>query len=62
MGFYPKPHFLFCLDTKKEAKKVKTSPASLKKLTFVRLKSSKPAYRRQAHSDEIRRNSNKDDF
>jgi hypothetical protein len=41
MGFHPKPHFLFCLDTKKEAKKVKTSPASLKKLTLGRLKSSK---------------------
>ena len=26
-GFHPKPHFIFCLDTKNEAKKVKTSSA-----------------------------------
>ena len=36
-GACPKPHFIFCLDAKNEAKKVKTSPTSLKKLAFVRL-------------------------
>jgi hypothetical protein len=41
LGFYPKPHFIFFLDKKNEAKKVKTSPASLKKLALGRLKSSK---------------------
>lgn len=40
-GLRPKPHFLFYLDIKKEAKKVKTAPASLEKLTLVRLKSAK---------------------
>ena len=33
IGASPKPDFLFCLDTKKEAKKVKAAPASLKKAT-----------------------------
>ena len=33
-GFAPYPQFLFCLDTKKESKKVKAVPASLEKLTF----------------------------
>ena len=37
----PIPHILFCLETKKYAKKFKTSPASLEKLTLGRLKSSK---------------------
>ena len=41
MGRCPKPHFIFWLDPKNEAKKVKTSPASLGKFTFDRLKSSK---------------------
>lgn len=41
MGFHPKPHFIFFLDKKNEAKKIKTTPASLKKLTFEKLKSSK---------------------
>lgn len=40
-GLYPIPHILFCLDTKKYAKRVKTSPTSLEKLTLGRLKSSK---------------------
>jgi hypothetical protein len=40
LGRCPKPYLLFCLDTKKEAKKVKTAPVSLEKLSFVRLKSS----------------------
>ena len=38
-GFHPKPHFIFCLDPKNEAKKVKTVPASLEKLTVGKLKS-----------------------
>jgi hypothetical protein len=37
----PNPDMLFCLDTKKYAKKVKTTPASLEKLSLGRLKSSK---------------------
>gem|GEM_PF-2417179 len=41
MGLCPKPHILFCLETKKYAKKFKTPPASLEKLALVRLKSSK---------------------
>ncbi len=41
MGLSPIPHILFCLDTKKYAKKVKTSPDSLEKLALGRLKSSK---------------------
>jgi len=40
-GFRPKPHFIFFLDKKNEAKKIKTSPASLKKLALEKLKSSK---------------------
>jgi len=31
---YPKPHFIFFLDKKNEAKKIKTAPAALKKLTL----------------------------
>ena len=41
MGLCPKPHILFFLDKKKYAKKVKTAPASLEKLTLGKLKSSK---------------------
>ncbi len=62
MGLCPKPHILFCLETKKYAKKFKTTPTSLEKLTLGRLKSSKPAYRRQARYDGIRRNSNRTIF
>jgi hypothetical protein len=40
LGLCPKPYLLFCLDTKKEAKKVKTAPISLEKSSFGRLKSS----------------------
>jgi hypothetical protein len=40
LGLCPKPYLLFCLDTKKEAKKVKTAPVSLEKSSFGRLKSS----------------------
>jgi hypothetical protein len=40
LGLCPKPYLLFCLDTKKEAKKVKTAPVSLEKWSFGRLKSS----------------------
>jgi hypothetical protein len=40
LGRCLKPYLLFCLDTKKEAKKVKTAPVSLEKLSFGRLKSS----------------------
>ena len=40
LGRCPKPYLLFCLDTKKEAKKVKTAAVSLEKLSFGRLKSS----------------------
>jgi hypothetical protein len=40
LGRCPKPYLLFCLDTKKEAKKVKTAPVSLEKSSFGRLKSS----------------------
>ena len=38
MGLCPKPHLLFFLDKKKEAKKVKTTPTSLEKLVVRRLK------------------------
>ena len=41
MGLCPSPYILFCLDTKKYAKKVKTSPALLEKLAFGKLKLSK---------------------
>ena len=41
MASAPNPDILFCLNTKKYAKKVKTTPASLEKLSLVRLKSSK---------------------
>jgi hypothetical protein len=34
MGLCPKPQFLFCLDTKKESKKVKATPASHEKRAF----------------------------
>jgi len=34
MGLCPKPQFLFCLDTKKESKKVKAASASHEKLTL----------------------------
>jgi len=34
MGLCPSPQFLFCLETKKESKKVKAAPASLEKLAF----------------------------
>jgi len=34
LGFHPKPQLLFCLDTKKQPEKVKTSPASLAKQAF----------------------------
>jgi len=40
LGRCPKPYLLFCLDTKKEVKKVKTAPVSLEKWSFGRLKSS----------------------
>ena len=39
LGFYPKPHFIFWLEPKNEAKKFKTMPASLEKLTVGKLKS-----------------------
>jgi hypothetical protein len=35
MGLCPIPHFLFCLDTKKEAKKIKAAPASHEKLRLL---------------------------
>ena len=38
MGLHPKPDFIFCLDTKNEAKKVTAAPASLKKATVHWLK------------------------
>ena len=41
MGLCPKPHILFCLETKKYAKKFKTPPTSLEKLALGKLKSSK---------------------
>ena len=41
MGFYPKPHFIFWLEPKNEAKKFKTAPASLEKLVVCRLKTFK---------------------
>ena len=41
LGFYPKPHFIFWLEPKNEAKKFKTAPASLEKLAFSWLKPSK---------------------
>jgi len=34
-GVAPVPHFLFCLDTKTKAKKIKATPASLQKLALV---------------------------
>jgi len=34
LGLCPKPHILFCLDTKKYAKKVKAAPASHEKATL----------------------------
>jgi hypothetical protein len=34
VGLCPIPQFLFCLDTKKESKKVKAQPASLEKLAL----------------------------
>jgi hypothetical protein len=40
LGRCPKPYLLFCLEIKKEEKKVKTAPVSLEKLSFGRLKSS----------------------
>jgi hypothetical protein len=40
LGRCPKPYLLFCVKTKKEAKKVKTAPDSLEKWSFGRLKSS----------------------
>ena len=40
MGF-AQTHLLFFLDKKKYAKKIKTVPASLEKLTLKKLKSSK---------------------
>jgi hypothetical protein len=40
LGRCPKPYLLFFLDTKKEAKKVKTAAVSLEKWSFGRLKSS----------------------
>jgi len=43
LGFYPKPHFIFFLEKKNEAKKIKTPPASLEKLAFSWLKPSKLA-------------------
>jgi len=57
LGFYPKPHFIFWLDPKNEAKKVKTLPASLEKLALSWLKPSKLApsslkqdsFKRQLH-------------
>jgi hypothetical protein len=39
-GVASNPTSFFCLDTKKEAKKVKTAPVSLEKWSFGRLKSS----------------------
>jgi hypothetical protein len=44
----PKPHILFCLDTKKYAKKIKATPASFEKLRWVAKKSelAPPASRR----------------
>jgi len=35
MGLCPKPHFIFWLEPKNEAKKFKTAPASHEKLAFV---------------------------
>ena len=57
MGLCPKPQFLFCLNTKKEPKKVKTPPASLEKQVLSWLKPSKLApsslkqdsFKRQLH-------------
>ena len=57
LGFYPKPHFIFWLEPKNEAKKFKTTPASLEKLTLSWLKPSKLAplslkqdsFKRQLH-------------
>ena len=54
---YPKPHFIFWLEPKNEAKKFKTAPASLEKLTLSWLKPSKLApsslkqdsFKRQLH-------------
>jgi hypothetical protein len=43
LGFYPKPHFIFWLEPKNEAKKFKIAPASLEKLAFSWLKPSKLA-------------------
>jgi len=43
LGFYPKPHFIFWLEPKNEAKKFKTTPASLEKLALSWLKLSKLA-------------------
>jgi hypothetical protein len=34
MGLCPKPQFLFCLDTKKESKKVKAVASSHEKLAL----------------------------
>ena len=41
MGLCPKPHFIFWLEPKNEAKKFKTVPTSLEKLTLEKLKSAK---------------------
>ena len=54
IGASPAPQFLFCLDAKKESKKVKTASTSLEKPTLESLKSSKLA---SANSGD----SNKDD-
>ena len=40
-GVALKPTYIFCLDAKKYAKKVKTAPVSLEKAARERLKSSK---------------------